>query len=175
MKFFTVLKTGFTFRVFEQLVLALKNRVCLEFTLLNIYFLSVSILNNLHLPWKTEFTLKFFTVLKYFLSFRIFEQLELTLNFLSLGGRLPPLQPLPRMPLHLSILLTVVAFSKGPTRKVLPDLYICTMSKVSFYQFYLDNNTKIYLRLKQRARRRKYQVSPSTRKECPTKLGVMYR
>ena len=42
----------FTFRIFEQLVLALKNRV----------------------------VLKFFTVLKYFLSFRIFEQFALALK-----------------------------------------------------------------------------------------------
>jgi len=42
----------FTFRIFEQLVLALKNRVAL----------------------------KIFTVLKYFLSFRIFEQLALALK-----------------------------------------------------------------------------------------------
>ena len=43
-----------------------------EFTVFNICFLSFRILNNLRLPWKTEFALKFFTVLKYFLSFRIF-------------------------------------------------------------------------------------------------------
>jgi len=61
-------------------VLALKNKVCPEFTVLNIYFLSFRILNKLRLPWKTEFALKFFTVLKYFLSFRIFEQLELALK-----------------------------------------------------------------------------------------------
>jgi len=42
----------FTFRIFEQLALAMKNRVALEF----------------------------FTVLKYILSFRIFEQLALALK-----------------------------------------------------------------------------------------------
>jgi len=63
-----------------QVLLALKNRVCSEFTVLNIYFLSFRILNNLRLPWKTEFGQKIFTVLKYFLSFRIFEQLELALK-----------------------------------------------------------------------------------------------
>jgi len=41
-------------------VLALKKKVCLEFTVLNIYFLSFRILNNLRLPSKTEFALKFF-------------------------------------------------------------------------------------------------------------------
>ena len=151
---FSVLKYIFflSFRTFDQLVLALKNRVCPEFTVLNkihsefwttcacpenrvfpenfhcieysfyindfwatcawpekqsvpwihcitvlnIYFLSFRILNNLRLPWKTEFALKFFTVLKYFLSFWIFEQLELALktkfalNFSSRGGGRPP-------------------------------------------------------------------------------------
>ena len=68
---------SFTFRIFEQLVLALKNRVCPEFTLLTIYFLSFRILNSLRLPWKTESALEFFTVLKNFLSF---EQLVLALK-----------------------------------------------------------------------------------------------
>jgi len=37
--------------------------------------------SNLRLPWKTEFALEFFTVLNmYFLSFRIFEQLALALK-----------------------------------------------------------------------------------------------
>jgi len=46
-----VLKYFLSFRIFEQLALALRNRVCPEFT-----------------------------VLKYFLSFRIFEQLALALK-----------------------------------------------------------------------------------------------
>jgi len=78
-------------------VLALKNRMCPEFTVLNIsIFLTFRILNNLRLPRKTEFALKFFTLLKYFLSFRIFEQLDLALktefalNFSSRGGGHPP-------------------------------------------------------------------------------------
>jgi len=41
------------------------------------------------LALKTEFALKFFTVLKSFLFFRIFEQLELALNFST-----PPRTPL---------------------------------------------------------------------------------
>ena len=44
---------------FEQLALALKNRVWSEFTVLNTYFLSFRILNNLRLPWKREFALNF--------------------------------------------------------------------------------------------------------------------
>jgi len=96
MKFFTVFNIRFTFRMFEQLLLALKNRVYPEFTVVNMYFLSFRILNNLRLPWKTEFALKIFTVLKYFLSFRIFEQLalalktEFALNFSSRGAAAPP-------------------------------------------------------------------------------------
>jgi len=50
LKFFAVLNIVFTFRIFEQLVLCLKNRVCPEFIVLNIYFLSFIILNNLRLP-----------------------------------------------------------------------------------------------------------------------------
>ena len=74
---FHCIEYSFTFRIFEQLVLALKNRVCPEFTLLTIYFLSFRILNSLRLPWKTESALEFFTVLKNFLSF---EQLVLALK-----------------------------------------------------------------------------------------------
>ena len=107
LKLFTLLNILFTIRIFEQLALALKNRVCPEFTVLNIHFLSFRILNNLRLPWKTvcpeifhcieiflsfrifeqaalslktEFDLKFFTALKYFLSFRIFQQVVLALK-----------------------------------------------------------------------------------------------
>jgi len=38
MKFFAVFKIPFIFRMFEQLFLALKNRVCPEFTVLNVFF-----------------------------------------------------------------------------------------------------------------------------------------
>ena len=77
-------------------MVALKNRVFPEFTVLNIYFLSFRIWNNLRLPCKTEFALKIFTVLKYFLSLTIFEQLDLALKtefalkFSSRGGGRPP-------------------------------------------------------------------------------------
>jgi len=40
----------FTFRIFEELALALKNRVCPEFTVLNIYFYYSGFLSNLRLP-----------------------------------------------------------------------------------------------------------------------------
>ena len=66
LKFFTVLNILFTFRIFEQLALTLKNRVCPEFIVLNIIFYHSGFLNNLHLPWKKEFALKFSTVLNVF-------------------------------------------------------------------------------------------------------------
>jgi len=48
----------FAFRTFEQLALALKNRLCHEFTVLHIYFLSFKIFEQLALALKTEFGLK---------------------------------------------------------------------------------------------------------------------
>jgi len=51
MKIFAVFNILFTFRMFEQLLLDLRNRVCPEFTALNV-LLSFRILNNLRLPWK---------------------------------------------------------------------------------------------------------------------------
>jgi len=69
----------FTFRSFEQLALALKNRVALEFfTVLNMYFLSFRIFEQLALALKTEFSLEIFNP----------------------GGRLPP-DPPPRTPVGL--------------------------------------------------------------------------
>ena len=62
-KFFAVLNILFTFRIFEQLALALKNRWCPEFTILNVFFYYSGFLSNLHLLWKTEGALKFFAVL----------------------------------------------------------------------------------------------------------------
>ena len=59
---FTVLNIYFLlFRIFEQLALALKNRIALEFfTVLNMYFLSFRIFEQLALALKTEFALTFF-------------------------------------------------------------------------------------------------------------------
>jgi len=54
--------------------------VCPEFTVFNICFLSFRIFEQLALALKNRVALKFFTVLKYFLSFRIFEQLALALK-----------------------------------------------------------------------------------------------
>ena len=71
--------TGYTFYIqdFWTTCACPENRLCPEFIVLNIYFLSFRILNNLRLPCKAEFPLNIFTVLKYFLSFRIFVQLVL--------------------------------------------------------------------------------------------------
>jgi len=50
----------FRFRIFAELVLALKNRVCPKFTVLNIYFLLFRIFEQIALALKTEFALKIF-------------------------------------------------------------------------------------------------------------------
>ena len=60
LEFFNVLNIPFTFRSFEQLALALWNRGCPEFIVLNIYFLSFRIFEQLALALKTEFAPKFF-------------------------------------------------------------------------------------------------------------------
>jgi len=50
-----------SFRIFEQLALTLKNRVALQFfTVLNMYLLSFRIFEQLALAPKTEFALKIF-------------------------------------------------------------------------------------------------------------------
>ena len=64
--------------MFEQLLLALKNRVCPEFTVLNVFFITQNF-EQLALALKTEFSLKFFTVLNIVFTLRIFEQLVLAL------------------------------------------------------------------------------------------------
>jgi len=59
LKFFIVLNTLFTFKTFEQVTLALKNRMCPEFTVLK-YFLSFRIFEQVALDLKTKFPLKIF-------------------------------------------------------------------------------------------------------------------
>jgi len=72
---------GYTFYIWEQLALALKNRGSPEFTVLNIYLLLFKIFEQLALALKNRVALEFFTVLNmYFLSFRIFERLALALK-----------------------------------------------------------------------------------------------
>jgi len=51
-----------------------------EFTVLNIYFLSFRSFEQLALALKNRVALEFFTVLKYILLFRIFEQLAVALK-----------------------------------------------------------------------------------------------
>jgi len=55
----------FTFRIFEQPALALKNRGCPEFTIVIMYFLSFRIFEQPALALKNRVVLEFFTVLKY--------------------------------------------------------------------------------------------------------------
>ena len=52
---------------FEQLALAMKNRVCPEFTVLNIYFLSFRIFEQLCLTWKTELPWNFHCIEIFFI------------------------------------------------------------------------------------------------------------
>ena len=61
-------------------MLALKNRGCPDFTVLNMYFLLFRIFEQLALALKNKLALTIFTVFKYFLSFRIFGQLALSLK-----------------------------------------------------------------------------------------------
>jgi len=79
MKFFAVFNVLVTFRMFEQLLLALKNKVCPEFTVVNVFFIlqnfeqlalalknrvglenfhgvEITILEELALALKTEFS-----------------------------------------------------------------------------------------------------------------------
>jgi len=75
------LKYILSFRTFEQLALALKNRAAQKFSLYGIYFSYLEFLSNLLLPWKNRVALEYLTVLNmYFLSLRIFEQLVLALK-----------------------------------------------------------------------------------------------
>ena len=78
LKFFTVLNKYFlSFRIFEQLALALKNRVNLEIFHCIEYIFTFSIFEQLALALKNRVALKLLSVSKYCLSFRIFEQLAL--------------------------------------------------------------------------------------------------
>ena len=80
---YTVLKIFSLFRIFEQLALGFKNRVFPQiFTVLSIFLTIQDFSATLHLPWKTEFALKSFTVFNILFTFRIFEQLALALNSL---------------------------------------------------------------------------------------------
>ena len=69
-----------SFWIFEELALALENRVCPELNLLNIYFLSFRIFEQLALSWKQSCPQIFHCIEYVFLSFRIFEQLALDLK-----------------------------------------------------------------------------------------------
>ena len=96
LKFFTVLNILFTFMIFEQLALALKNRVALKFFTVLKYFLSFSNFEQLALVLKTGVCTENFHWLKCFLLFRNLEQLalalktEFALKFFKLGGSSSP-------------------------------------------------------------------------------------
>ena len=76
----TVLNIFFTFRIFELPVLSLKNRVCPEiFHCIEISFIIQDFWATCACP-ENRVALEFFTVLKYLLSFGIFEQIVLALK-----------------------------------------------------------------------------------------------
>ena len=80
LKIFTVLNILLHFKIFEKLALALKNKVCSEFTVLNIYVLSFSIFEQLALAMKNTSCPEMFYCIEIFFSFRIFEQLARALK-----------------------------------------------------------------------------------------------
>jgi len=80
LKFFTVLNILFTFRIFEQLALSLKNRGCPEIFHCIEYTFCIQDFWAICACPENRVALEFFTVLQYFLSFRIFEQLALALK-----------------------------------------------------------------------------------------------
>ena len=80
LKFFTVLNILFTFKIFEQLALALKNSVPWNFSLYWISFYIQEFWATCASLKKTELALKFFTILNILFTFRIFEQLALALK-----------------------------------------------------------------------------------------------
>ena len=78
---FAVWNIVFTFRFFEQLALALKNRVALIFfTALNMYFLLFRIFEELALGLKNRVGQKVFAVWNILFTFRFFEQLALAVK-----------------------------------------------------------------------------------------------
>ena len=78
---FTVLNIIFLIiQNFEQLAHALKNRVCPEILHCIAIFLSFRIFEELALALKTEFVMKFFAVFNILFTFRMFEQLLLALK-----------------------------------------------------------------------------------------------
>ena len=118
------------FRIFEQLALAVKNRVCLEifhcieYTFyIQDFWSTCDCPEKQSVPWnfsratcdcpENRVALEFFNVFKYFLSFRIFEQLalalktEFALKFFNPGvGGLPPPDTPSRTPMSLDIITT---------------------------------------------------------------------
>ena len=95
---FTVLNIFFTFWIFEQPVLSLKNRMCPEiFHCIEYTFYIQDFWATCACP-ENRVALEFLTVLKYLLSFGIFKQIvlvlktEFTLKIFKPGGR-PPRRP----------------------------------------------------------------------------------
>ena len=68
------------FRIFEELALALKNRVCPEFFHCMEHNFYIQNVEQLALALKNRVALKFFTVLNILFTFRSFEKLALALK-----------------------------------------------------------------------------------------------
>jgi len=106
LKFFTLLNILFPFRIFEQLPLALKNRVCLEFTYWIHIFYHSGFLINLLLRWKTELPWNFSLFWNIFYHSGILSNLRLPWKqnlpwkFSSRGAAAPPSHS-PRTPMGL--------------------------------------------------------------------------
>jgi len=106
---------------------------CPEFTVLIVYFLSFRIFEQLKLSLKNGVALEFFTVLKYFLSFRIFEQLALALK-----NRVAP-----KCFAVWNILFTFRIFElfacACPEKQSCPDIFHCIWTCIFYHSGFLSN------------------------------------
>jgi len=127
LKFFTVLNILFTFRIFEQLALALKNSVSWNFSLYWIYFLSFRIFEQLALAIKNRVCPEIFHCIEYAFTFRIFEQLSLALKNIVCTGFFTVLKYF----LSCRILEQLVLALKN---RVCPEIFHCIE-----YTFYIQD------------------------------------
>ena len=93
LEFFTALNILFIFRIFEQLALALKDRGCLKFTVLNVYFLLFRIFKQFALALKNRVALEFSLYWNIFYYSGFLSNLRLPWKFSSPGGARPAPRP----------------------------------------------------------------------------------
>ena len=114
----------FILQNFEQLVLALKNRVYPE----KFYYIEIRIFEELALALKTEFSLNFFTVLNILFTFRIFEQVVLALK-----NRVYPEFTV----LNIYFLLFIILNNlRMPWKTVCPEIFHCIEIFFIFQEFW---------------------------------------